>query len=174
MAESVGLAITLGIIQLVAFVIGPFAFISLLSWVFGNWHQGKIIDQLAHEEKLLNDSGAAYPLNNFSKPSQTGDIESSMLVMSSISVGPSWWQITIGWWKNLFGGEIKSFDKMLVYGRRVVMHRMRKEALHNGFDEVINVRVETAMLTKSSGNKNDKTAAYEFIAYGTAIKYVRS
>ena len=25
------------------------------SWFFGNWHQGKIIDQLAHEEKDLND-----------------------------------------------------------------------------------------------------------------------
>ena len=162
------------ILQIVGFIIGPFAFISLLSWLFGNWHQGRIIDQLAHEEKVLNDLGATHPLNNFSKPSQTGDIESSMLVMSSISVGPSWWQITIGWWKNFFGGEINSFTKMLVYGRRVVMHRMRKEALQNGFDEVINVRVETAMLTKSSGNKNDKTAAYEFIAYGTAIKYVRS
>ena len=174
MAESVTFFTVNMILQLVFWVFGPFSFIALLSWLFGNWHQGRIIDQLAREEKLLNDSGAAYPLNNFSKPSQTGDIESSMLVMSSISVGPSWWQITIGWWKNFFGGEIKSFDKMLVYGRRVVMHRMRKEALHNGFDEVINVRVETAMLTKSSGNKNDKTAAYEFIAYGTAIKYVRS
>ena len=65
------------------------------------------------EEKLLNDSGAGHPLNNFSKPSQTTDVESSMLVMSSISVGPSWWQIMLGWWKNFFGGEIKSFDKML-------------------------------------------------------------
>ena len=174
MAESILLEIILGIIQLVGFILGPFALITLLSWLFGNWHQGKIIDRLAIEEKALNDSGAGYPLNNFSKPSQTGDVESSMLVMSSISVGPSWWQMSIGWWKNFFGGEIKSFDKMLVYGRRLVMHRMRKEALQNGFDEVINVRVETAMLTKSSGSKNDRTAAYEFIAYGTAIKYVRS
>ena len=169
MAESVSLVITIA-----GFIFGPFALITFLSWIFGNWHQGKIIDRLANEEKALNDSGAGYPLNNFSKPSQTGDIESSMLVMSSISVGPSWWQITIGWWKNFFGGEIKSFDKMLVYGRSLVMHRMRIEALQNGFDEVINVRVETAMLTKSTGSKNDKTAAYEFIAYGTAIKYVRS
>ena len=39
--------------------------------------------------------------------------------------------------------------------------------------KIINVRVETAMITKSS-KADDKTAAYEFIAYGTAIKYVRS
>ena len=143
------------------------------SWVFGNWHQGKILDRLANEEKALNDSGAGNPINNLSKPSQTGDIETSMLVMSSISVGPSWWQMLTGGWKNFFGGKIESYDKMLGYGRRKVLHDMRVQALNQGFDEIINVRVETAMITKKS-KADDKTAAYEFIAYGTAIKYVRS
>jgi len=146
---------------------------TLVSWFFGNLHQGRIIDQLAHEEKALNDSGAGHPLNNLSKPSQTRDIESSTLVMSSISVGPSWWQMMIGGWKNFFGGEIKSFDKMLLYGRHKVLHDMRVQALDQGFDEIINLRVDTSMITKTSGS-NDKTAAYEFIAYGTAIRYVRS
>lgn len=143
------------------------------SWVLGNWHQGKIIDQLAFEEKALNDSNAVNPLNNFSKPSQSGDIEASMLVMSSISVGPSWWQMILGGWKNFFGGKIESYDKMLGYGRRKVLHDMRVQALNQGFDEIINVRVETAMISKKSKG-DDKTAAFEFIAYGTAIKYVRS
>ena len=143
------------------------------SWIFGNWHQGRIIDQLAHEEKALNDSGAGHPLNNLSKPSQPTEVESSTLVMSSITVGPSWWQMILGGWKNFFGGEIKSFDKMLHYGRRKVLHDMRVQALQQGFDEIINVRVETSMVTKSSG-RDDRTAGYEFIAYGTAIKYVRS
>ena len=143
------------------------------SWIFGNWHQGRIIDQLAHDEKALNDAGAGHPLNNLSKPSQPTDVESSLLVMSSITVGPSWWQMILGGWKNFFGGEIKSFDKMLLYGRRKVLHDMRVQALQQGFDEIINVRVETSMVTKASG-RDDRTAGYEFIAYGTAIKYVRS
>lgn len=146
---------------------------TLGSWLFGNWHQGKIIDRLASEEKALNDSGAGHPINNLSKPTQSTDVENSTLVMSSISVGPSWWQMMIGGWKNFFGGKIESYDKMLGYGRRKVLHDMRVQALQQGFDEVINVRVETAMITKKSG-RDDKTAAYEFIAYGTAIKYVRS
>ncbi|MGB1365121.1 MAG: YbjQ family protein [Candidatus Poseidoniaceae archaeon] len=143
------------------------------SWIFGNWHQGRILDRLASEEKALNDSGAGHPINNLSNPTQSTDIENSTLVMSSISVGPSWWQMMLGGWKNFFGGKIHSYDKMLGYGRRKVLHDMRVQALQQGFDEVINIRVETAMITKKSG-KNDKTAAYEFIAYGTAIKYVRS
>ena len=109
------------------------------SWFFGNWHQGRIIDQLAHEEKALNDAGAGHPLSNLSKPSQPTDVESSLLVMSSITVGPSWWQMLLGGWKNFFGGEIKSFDKMLLYGRRKVLHDMRVQALQQGFDEVISI-----------------------------------
>ena len=62
---------------------------------------------------------------------------------------------------------------MLGYGRRKVLHEMRKDAITSGFDEIINVRVETSMVTKKSKG-DDKTAGYEFIAYGTAIKYVRS
>jgi len=151
------------------FTFGP----TLGSWLFGNWHQGRIIDRLAAEEKALNDSGAAHPINNLSAPSRTDKVETSMLVMTSISVGPSWWQMMLGGWKNFFGGRIESYDKMLGYGRRRVLHDMRKEALQAGYDEIINVRVETSMVTKKSKG-DDKTAGYEFIAYGTAIKYSRS
>lgn len=157
------------VLPVIVFTVMP----TLGSWLFGNWHQGRIIDQLAHEEKALNDSGAGHPLNNLSKPSRPTEVESSMLVMSGITVGPSWWQMLVGGWKNFFGGEIKSFDKMLIYGRRKVLHDMRVQALQQGFDEVINVRVETSMITKKS-QKDDRTAGYEFIAYGTAIKYVGS
>ena len=79
----------------------------------------------------------------------------------------------LGGWKNFFGGKIESYDKMLGYGRRKVLHDMRVQALNQGYDEIINVRVETAMITKKS-SREDKTAAYEFTAYGTAIRYVRS
>jgi uncharacterized protein YbjQ (UPF0145 family) len=162
---------------IVILYVAPFIIFTVMptlgSWFFGNWHQGRIIDQLAQDEKSLNDAGAGHPLNNLSKPSQPTDVESSLLVMSSITVGPSWWQMILGGWKNFFGGEIKSFDKMLLYGRRKVLHDMRVQALQQGFDEIINVRVETSMVTKASG-RDDRTAGYEFIAYGTAIKYLRS
>jgi len=161
--------ILLNVLPIVLFVFLP----NVLSWMFGNWHQGKILNQLASEEKALNDSGAGHPLNNLSKPSKSTNVESSTLVMSSISVGPSWWQMMLGGWKNFFGGRIESYDKMLSYGRRKVLHDMRVQALQQGFDEIINVRVETSMVTKKATG-NDKTAGYEFIAYGTAIKYSRS
>ena len=146
-------------------------FVYLASWLFGNLHQDKLLLKLDTEEKSLE--GRANPVTNLSKPSQARQIESSSLVMESISVGPSWWQMLIGGIKNLFGGKIHSYDKMLAYGRRVIIHRLRVQAIQSGFDEVINLRVETAMISKKSKGE-DKTAAYEFTAYGTAIRYSAS
>ena len=141
------------------------------SWLFGNLHQNKLSLKLDTEEKALE--GRTNPVTNLSKPSQARQIASSSLVMESISVGPSWWQMFTGGIKNLFGGKIHSYDKMLTYGRRVVIHRLRMQAIQSGFDEVINLRVETAMISKKSKG-DDKTAAFEFTAYGTAIRYSAS
>ena len=141
------------------------------SWLFGNLHQNKLLLKLDMEEKAL--AGTANPVSNLSNPSQARQVDSSSLVMESISVGPSWWQMFTGGIKGLFGGKIHSYDKMLTYGRRVVIHRLRVQATQSGFDEVINLRVETSMISKKSKN-DDKTAAYEFTAYGTAIRYSAS
>ena len=146
-------------------------FVSLGSWLFGNLHQNKLLLKLDMEEKAL--AGTANPVSNLSNPSQARQVDSSSLVMESISVGPSWWQMFTGGIKGLFGGKIHSYDKMLTYGRRVVVHRLRVQALQSGFDEVINHRDEPSMISKKSKN-DDKTAAYEFTAYGTAIRYSAS
>ena len=141
------------------------------SWLFGNLYQNKLILKLDTEEKALQ--GTVNPVSNLSNPSQARQIDSSSLVMESISVGPSWWQMMMGAIKGLFGGKIHSYDKMLTYGRRVVIHRLRMQAIQSGFDEIINLRVETSMISKKS-RSDDKTAAYEFTAYGTAIRYSAS
>ena len=141
------------------------------SWLFGNLYQNKLLLRLDTEEKALE--GTVNPVSNLSNPSQARQIDSSSLIMESISVGPSWWQMLMGSIKGLFGGKIHSYDKMLTYGRRVVIHRLRVQAIQSGFDEVINLRVETSMISKKSKN-DDKTAAYEFTAYGTAIRYSAS
>ncbi|MBD38266.1 MAG: hypothetical protein CMB10_04505 [Euryarchaeota archaeon] len=155
--------------QLVPITLGMFVWLG--SWLFGNLHQNKLLLKLDMEEKAL--AGTPNPVSNLSNPSQARQVDSSSLVMESISVGPSWWQMFTGGIKGLFGGKIHSYDKMLTYGRRVVIHRLRVQAIQSGFDEVINLRVETSMISKKSKN-DDKTAAYEFTAYGTAIRYSAS
>ena len=91
--------------------------------------------------------------------------------MANISVGPSWWQLFLGGIKSIFGGQIQSFDKILAYGRNEVMQRLREQALGEGWNEVINVRVETSMvMNKVKGKQQNKMGTLEFVAYGTGIR----
>ena len=85
-------------------------------------------------------------------------------------MSPSWIQILVGGILSLFGGEINVFTKMVDWSRREAKQRLREEVEASDFDEVINMRLETTIMTKTKGGK-DKTTGVEILAYGTAIKY---
>ena len=89
--------------------------------------------------------------------------------MANISVGTSWWQTMIGRLHTIIGGNITMFDRVLYYGRKEALQRLREQALHQGWDNVVNVRLETARIVSS--NNSDKGSAYEILAYGTGIKH---
>jgi uncharacterized protein YbjQ (UPF0145 family) len=59
---------------------------------------------------------------------------------------------------------------MVDWSRREAKQRLREEVEASDFDEVINMRLETTIMTKTKGGK-DKTTGVEILAYGTAIKY---
>ena len=63
--------------------------------------------------------------------------------------------------KNIVGGEIEEYTKMLAESREQALDRMIEEARQLGADAVINVRFMTASMMQS---------AAELLAYGTAVK----
>ncbi|KGX85520.1 YbjQ family protein [Pontibacillus marinus] len=62
--------------------------------------------------------------------------------------------------KNIVGGELVDYTKMMDEARQQAIGRMKKHAEEKGADAVINVRLETSSVTN---------AASEIIAYGTAV-----
>ena len=51
------------------------------------------------------------------------------------------------------------------------MQRLREQALGEGWNEIINVRVETSMvMNKVKGGQQNKMGTLEFLAYGTGIR----
>ena len=73
--------------------------------------------------------------------------------------------------KSFFGGQIKSYDKVLAYGRAEVLQRLREQALGEGWTEIINVRIETSMvMNKVKGGQQNKIGTLEFLAFGTGIR----
>jgi len=63
--------------------------------------------------------------------------------------------------KNVIGGEIKSYTQMISQSREEAFNRMVNDASDQEADAVINVRFVTSMVMQG---------AAEILAYGTAVK----
>ena len=64
--------------------------------------------------------------------------------------------------KNLVGGEISEYTKLMADAREEAIDRMIADAETLGADAIINVRFMTAMVMQG---------ASEILAYGTAVKF---
>jgi uncharacterized protein YbjQ (UPF0145 family) len=63
--------------------------------------------------------------------------------------------------KNLVGGELQSYSKLLAAAREEALERMKQDAVKLGANAVINFRFQTSTISQG---------ASEVIAYGTAVK----
>lgn len=141
----------------------------LFSWLYGNYYQAKKVEQLQARESAFLAQHGRDNIHNISTLIPPKPITSCGLVMANISVGTSWWQTMIGRLHSIIGGNITLFDRVLNYGRKEALQRLREQALQQGWDNVINVRLETSRIVSSSNN--GRSSAFEILAYGTGIKH---
>ncbi len=62
--------------------------------------------------------------------------------------------------KNIVGGEIRDYTKMMAESREQAIDRMIEEAESLGANAILNIRFSTSMIMQS---------ASEILAYGTAV-----
>ena len=89
------------------------------------------------------------------------EIEAIGLVKGNVVQAKNIGRDIMAGFKNIAGGEIRSYTDMLSEARDTATSRMMQEAAALGADAVINVRF-------SSSSVIDETC--EIIAYGTAVK----
>jgi uncharacterized protein YbjQ (UPF0145 family) len=92
--------------------------------------------------------------------------------MESVVVGASWWQSFLGFLHSLIGGQIDSFDSVLGFARLESMQRLREQAEREGYDTVINMRIETSSMATQTNSKS-KVVGVEVLVYGTGIRYAK-
>lgn len=63
--------------------------------------------------------------------------------------------------RNLFGGEIREYTKLMAESREQAVDRMVEDAERLDADAVVNVRFTTSMIMNASA---------EILAYGTAVR----
>jgi uncharacterized protein YbjQ (UPF0145 family) len=98
------------------------------------------------------------------------EVTGTGIVMASLVVGPNYWQQFVSKILSLFGGNLNYYDQVIALGRNEAMQRLREAADTAGWDEVVNVRLETSKLTPMVSNKESRKAM-ELFAYGTGIRY---
>lgn len=66
------------------------------------------------------------------------------------------------WMKNLVGGEVHEYTKLMAEAREQALDRLEAEARARGADAVVGLRFVTCEIA---------TGGAEFLAYGTAVKF---
>ena len=169
----------LALIFLLPFILlSLFGIVWMILWpamfVWGAVFSGTKVERM-HEEAnqrrdSLRDKMGREILNSIDGGYRT-DVSSAGLVHANGVFGPSHWHLMIGFVNNLIGGSVTVFQQVISAGRAEVMQRLREQAEEDGWDEVINVRIDTASMTPQSSNSRNTVRGVEIYAYGTGIKY---
>ncbi len=88
------------------------------------------------------------------------------LVGGSVVVSVDYFKRVAAALRNIFGGRVVAYESLLERARREALLRMKQEAADLGAALVVNVKLETASISK--GNKG-QIGAVEVYAYGTAL-----
>lgn len=89
------------------------------------------------------------------------------LVTSEVSLGIDHFRGFLGQLKNLFGGEVRSYQATLDRARREAILRLKEQALHMNCNAIANVRVDFADISGNSTAGN-KASIVSITASGTA------
>jgi len=97
-----------------------------------------------------------------------GRVKKAFLVFGSAVISIDYFKRMLAILRDIFGGRIKAYESLLDRARREAILRMKEQALGNGADMVVNLRLETATIGNSA-NRKGKLGSVEVVAYGTAV-----
>ncbi len=90
----------------------------------------------------------------------------SRLVTGNAVISLDYFKRFLAGLRNIFGGEVISYQSLIDRARREAILRMKREA--GKADMIINLRIETSSIGQNA-NRRNTVGSIEAIAYGTAI-----
>ena len=148
-------------------VVTPVMF--LYGVLFSESNMRKRMDSVVLRESASIEHFGKDPLSTLKGADIVGGISDSGLVYASFVYSPSHWQLLIARINQLFGGRIDVMHRVISVGRAEAKQRLREQAQAAGWQDVLNVRIDTAEMTPPTNPKGTK--AVEIFAYGTGIKF---
>ena len=105
------------------------------------------------------------PTTNKKIPMRSDEVVNSALVQGSVVISVDYFKRIYASVINIFGGKVVPYESLLDRARREAILRLKESA--PTADEFMNLRIETASITKNTKS----VGSIEVFAYATAIYY---
>ena len=143
----------------------PFLSLLLIGFITGTAIESSHYRDIRARERKTR----SLPTISFRRAPPSWTVESGILVYGSTVVSIDYFKRFLAGLRAIVGGRVTAYESLLDRARREAVLRMKENAIENGYDAILNVRLETARLA-SSNRKGKGTAGVEILAFGTAIK----
>jgi uncharacterized protein YbjQ (UPF0145 family) len=140
--------------------------ILMLAYFTGSYIERKHFRDIRERETKAH----GFPVVSFDTMPDDWNVGSSYLVSGSVVISLDYFKRVIAGLRGLIGGRIKTYEPLLDRARREALLRMTEEAQLQGYDAIINVRLETSRLANARGDGKG-VAGVEMLAFGTAVKF---
>ncbi len=137
----------------------------ILGWTVGRVRERKHIADLARREGETRHFRIS-DLKSF--PGGADASRESALVTGEAVIASDYLKTFASGLRNLLGGELKHYERLMDRSRREATLRMLEAAAHGGYDAVCNVRLETANI--GGGNKARGMPMAVVLVSGTAYR----
>jgi uncharacterized protein YbjQ (UPF0145 family) len=99
-------------------------------------------------------------------------VEDATLLTGSVVISLDYWKRFAASIRQIFGGNVRSFETLFERARREAIVRLKEAAAAKGCDALIGVRLESCELANQGANGKG-TAGVELMAVGTGLRAKR-
>jgi uncharacterized protein YbjQ (UPF0145 family) len=141
-----------------------FLVLLVLGYVFGQWAEKRHFRSIIRREKET----LKMPVMTLKTVPVELNRCNTFLVSGNVVISIDYFKKFLSALRAIFGGRLRSYETLLDRARREAILRMKELAIANGGKIIVNVRIETASISKFSQNRSS-IGSVEVLAYGTAI-----
>lgn len=134
-----------------------------LGFFVGRYTERKHFRNLKQRERQMSDMMVTQ-LKSF--PGADLNAPAACLVVEEVVIATDYFKSFLARLRNIFGGEVKSYQSLLARARSEATLRIQEQARRQGYNAICNVRYETADVGGNSTMR--KVAMAAIIASGTA------
>jgi uncharacterized protein YbjQ (UPF0145 family) len=141
-----------------------YLFLTLLTlgYIFGRIAEKRHFKSIIKRERLYR---SVLAFSERLPPPGLGPVE-TRLVGGNVVISVDYFKRFAAGLRGLIGGRVTAYETLIERARREAILRMKAEAKRQGAKQIVNVKLETASITKGS---KQQVGCVEVYAYGTAM-----